>query len=286
MTRTFPLVFVFLWASAFIASKIIVQDATPFAALTFRFVIVAAIFALITLVRSEFKQLTPRSVGEALSTGVLFHGFYLGGVFYSIAAGLPAGISALIVSMQPILTTALAGPLLGEVVTRRQWLGILLGFVGTALVLGLDVGTALPWTGVIAAVVALVAVTAGTLWQKTLSGKLPLSTNNTFQAVGAALFHCGIMFLIEDYALELTPSFIWAMGWLIVGVSFGAFTILMILIRTGSASKTAALFFLVPPVSVVLGWLMLDEVMTLIDVVGLVIASFGVYVATRTTAAS
>ena len=135
------------------------------------------------------------------------------------------------------------------------------------------------FASVIAAVVALVAVTAGTLWQKTLSGKLPLSTNNTFQAVGAALFHCGIMFLIEDYALELTPSFIWAMGWLIVGVSFGAFTILMILIRTGSASKTAA-------VSVVLGWLMLDEVMTLIDVVGLVIASFGVYVATRTTAAS
>jgi len=277
---------VFLWASAFITSKIIVQDATPFASLTFRFVIVASIFALITLARREFKYLTPRSVSEALATGVLFHGFYLGGVFYSVSVGLPAGISALIVSMQPVLTTALAGPLLGEVVLKRQWLGMLLGFVGTALVLGLDVGAELPWAGVSAALVALLAVTAGTLWQKKLSGKLPLSINNTFQALSAAAFHCGVMLLVEDYFIELTPSFIWAMSWQIVAVSFGAFTILMILIRTGSASKTAALFFLVPPVSVVLGWLMLDEVMTMTDVVGLMIASFGVFIATRTASAS
>ncbi len=284
MTKSFPLVFVFLWASAFISGKIIVADAAPFAALACRFVIVTGCFALLTLVRHEFKGLTPRSVGEAMATGVLFHGFYLGGVFYAYSQGLPAGVSALIVSMQPVLTAALAGPLLGERVGKQMWFGVFLGFAGTLMVLGLDVGGDLPWMGIIAALVSLVAVTGGTLWQKKLSGKLPLATNNTFQAFSAALFHGGAMVLMGNPFINFTANFVWAMAWQIVAVSFGAFTILMILIRSGTASKTAALFFLVPPVSAVLGWWMLDEVLTQMDVLGLVIASFGVYIGTRPAA--
>ncbi|MEC7208994.1 MAG: DMT family transporter, partial [Pseudomonadota bacterium] len=123
--------------------------------------------------------------------------------------------------------------------------------------------------------------TAGTLWQKRLSGRLPLSVSNMYQAVAACLFHLLVMLAIEDPFLTFTPSFIMAMGWQILAVSFGAFTILMYLIKMGSASQTATLFFLVPPVSAVMGWLFVNEHLTATDITGLIIATVGVYVATR-----
>jgi drug/metabolite transporter (DMT)-like permease len=222
-----------------------------------------------------------KNLFESLLSGVLFHGFYLGGVFYSISIGMPTGIAALIVTLQPILTNALSGPILGEKVTTKQWVGVLLGFIGTTLVLGLDVGSDIPLLGLVATIVALISITTSTIWQKKLSNSLPLSVSNFYQAVGGCLFHIFIvLFFVEPY-INFTKTFIIAMSHQIFLVSFGAFTILMFLIKKNSASKTVSIFFLIPATSALMAWLFLDESLNNFDILGFLITSIGVYIATR-----
>ncbi|MEJ6588016.1 MAG: DMT family transporter [Pelagibacterales bacterium] len=281
MTRFFPIVFIILWSSAFITSKPITVDASPFAALCFRFTFVTIGFALFSIITNQKLFTDFNKILKAMSSGILFHGLYLGGVFYSISKGFPVGITALIVCLQPILTAILAGPLLNEVVTWRQWIGIILGFLGTLIVLGFDGGKELPVVGIVASFIALAAVTAGTLWQKTLSEDLPLSVSNTYQAFSASCFHLIVALALGDWFINLTLGFVLSMGWQILAVSFGAFTILMYLIKNDSASKTATLFFLVPPVSVLMAWIFINENITIADFIGLLIATLGVYIATR-----
>lgn len=280
-TRALALSFILLWSSAFITSKIIVADATPFAALCFRFALVVVGYAAVACWLGERLRVAWREAVKAMAIGALFHGFYLGGVFYSVAQGMPAGLTALIVTLQPILTALFAQVLLGETVTRRQWVGIVLGFAGAAVVLGVDLSGDLPLGAYAAAVAALLAITAGTLWQKRVSHNLPLVVNNMYQALSAMLFHLIAAASLETVMINFTPSFIAAMGWQIIAVSFGAFTILTYLIKHGSASKTAALFFLVPGISAVMAWVFVDETLSLTGVAGLLLSSLGVYIATR-----
>ena len=218
---------------------------------------------------------------EFFFSGVLFHGFYLGGVFYSISIGMPTGIAALIVTLQPILTNALSGPILNEKVSTKQWVGVLLGFVGAALVLGFDIGSKIPAAGLVATIIALLAITFSTLWQKKLSNNLPLSVSNTYQALGGCMFHLSIILLFVDPYIDFTQTFIIAMSHQIFLVSFGAFTILMYLIKNNSASKTVSIFFLIPATSAFMAWLFLNENLTNFDLIGFLITSIGVYIATR-----
>ena len=281
MLKFFPLIFVFLWSSAFITGKVIVEDSSPIAALCFRFAIVTFGFFLYSLITKQKIFHPIAETSKAMATGILFHGIYLGGCWFAFSKGMPAGIVALIVTLQPILTSLLAGPLLGERVTWRQWIGIVLGFGGTLLVLGIDVLEAFPMIALTASCVALLAITAGTLWQKKLSMEMPLSVNNIYQSFSASIFLLILSFSLESPFINFTTSFVLAMAWQIIAVSFGAFTILMFLIKKGSASKTSALFFLIPPVSAVMGWLFVEETLTTYDLIGLCIATFGVYIATR-----
>ena len=281
MLKFFPLIFVFLWSSAFITGKVIVEDSSPIAALCFRFAIVTFGFFLYSLIAKQKIFHPIAETSKAMATGILFHGIYLGGCWFSLSKGMPAGIVALIVTLQPILTSLLAGPLLGERVTWRQWIGIFLGFGGTLLVLGIDALEVFPMIALIASCVALLAITAGTLWQKKLSMDMPLSVNNIYQSFSASIFLLILSFSLESPFINFTTSFVLAMAWQIIAVSFGAFTILMFLIKKGSASKTSALFFLIPPVSAVMGWLFVEETLTTYDLIGLCIATLGVYIATR-----
>jgi drug/metabolite transporter (DMT)-like permease len=153
--------------------------------------------------------------------------------------------------------------------------------MGTLLVISLDIGDTIPITGLIASLIGLIAITSGTLLQRKIGGNIPLATSNLYQAFSAFIFLIIITFLFEKSFINFSTSFILSMSWQIIFVSFGAFTILQFLINTGTASKTATLFFLVPPVSVVMAWLFLNEKMTIIDVIGLIIATLGVYIATR-----
>ena len=194
---------------------------------------------------------------------------------------MPTAIAALIVTLQPILTNALSGPILGEKVTYKQWLGVILGFIGAALVLGFDIGSNIPFVGLVATLIALFAITTSTIWQKKLSNNLPLSVSNMYQAIGGCCFHLIIIILFANPEINFSKTFIIAMSHQIFLVSFGAFTILMFLIKHNSASKTVSIFFLIPPTSATMAWLFLGEILTLIDLVGFLITSIGVFIATR-----
>jgi len=155
MVKIFPFIFIVLWSSAFVTTKPIIDNSDPFAALAFRFFVVAFGFYIYSIYIKQKILTNSRNLLQSLFSGVLFHGVYLGGVFYSVSIGMPTGIAALIVTLQPILTNALAGKFLGEKVTFKQWIGVILGFIGAALVLGFDIGSSLPIFGVIASFVAL-----------------------------------------------------------------------------------------------------------------------------------
>jgi drug/metabolite transporter (DMT)-like permease len=159
--------------------------------------------------------------------------------------------------------------------------GVLLGFVGAALVLGFDIGSKIPTAGLVSTIIALVAITFSTLWQKKLSNNLPLSVSNTYQALGGCVFHLLIIFLFVDPYIDFTQTFLIAMSHQIILVSFGAFTILMYLIKNNSASKTVSIFFLIPATSAFMAWLFLNENLTNLDLIGFLITSIGVYIATR-----
>ena len=281
MVRIFPFIFILLWSSAFITTKPIIDNSDPFSALAFRFFIVAIGFYLFSIYKKHSVVVPKKNLVESVASGVLFHGFYLGGVFYSISIGMPTGIAALMVTLQPVLTNALSGPMLGEKVSSKQWIGVLLGFAGATLVLGLDIGSEIPITGLIATIIALIAITSSTIWQKKLSNNLPLSVSNTYQALGGCVFHLLIMILFVDPYIDFTQTFIIAMSHQIFLVSFGAFTILMYLIKNNSASKTVSVFFLIPATSAFMAWLFLNESLTNLDLIGFLITSIGVYIATR-----
>ena len=281
MIRIYPFIFILLWSSAFITTKPIIDNSDPFTALAFRFFFVAVGFYLFSIYSKQSINISNKNLIESLFSGVLFHGLYLGGVFYSISIGMPTGIAALIVTLQPILTNALSGPILNEKVSIKQWIGVLLGFLGASLVLGLDVGNNIPLLGLIATIVALISITISTIWQKKLSNNLPLPVNNFYQAVGGCLFHILIiLFFIEPY-IDFNKTFVIAMSHQIFLVSFGAFTILMFLIKKNSASKTVSIFFLIPATSAFMAWLFLNENLTHLDLVGFFITTVGVYIATR-----
>ena len=281
MIKVFPFIFILLWSSAFITTKPIIDNSDPFSALAFRFALVALGFFLFSIYSKKKIIIDRKNFFQSFFSGVLFHGVYLGGVFFSISKGMPTGIAALIVTLQPILTNALSGPILNEKVSLKQWIGVLLGFSGAVMVLGFDIGSEIPTIGLIATIVALIAITTSTIWQKKLSNNLPLSVSNMNQALGGFIFHIIIIILFAEPYINFSTTFIIAMSHQIFLVSFGAFTILMFLIKKNSASKTVSIFFLIPPTSAFMAWLFLNESLSNLDVLGFLIATIGVYIATR-----
>ena len=282
MPKFFPLIFVLLWSSAFITTLPIVLNSDPFSALAFRFFFVALCFFVFCIYKKLLLKVSINNLINSFSTGILFHGFYLGGVFYAIFIGLPTGIVALIVTLQPILTNIFAGYMLKEKISFNQWIGVLMGFVGAVLVIGFDAGKSLPLEGIVSALIALLAITISTIWQKRISNNIPLAVNNMYQAIGAVLFHLTIViFIFKEPFIKINIQFLLAMSHQIFLVSLGAVSILMFLIKKNSASKTVSVFFLIPATSAIMAWLFLNETLTNIDVIGFLIASVGVYIATR-----
>ena len=281
MIKVFPIIFILLWSSAFITTKPIINYSDPFAALAFRFLFVALGFLIFAIYTKQKILISQKNFLESFFSGILFHGLYLGGVFFSISKGMPTGITALIVTLQPILTNIFANPILNEKVSVKQWIGVFLGFIGAALVLGFDIGDSLPTIGVISSFVALFAITISTLWQKKLSNNLPLSVSNMYQALGGFFFHLIIISFFTKPYIFFSKTFLIAMSHQIFLVSFGAFTILMFLIKNNSASKTVSVFFLIPPVSAVMAYFFVNDTLTTLDIFGFIVATIGVFIATR-----
>ena len=277
---TLKITFIFLWASAFVAAKFGLNDAGPFSMLAVRFTIVTCIFAaLVFLFNSKWPKIN--EIPYIALVGILLHGFYLGGVFFSIKQGTSAGISSLIVSLHPILTCVLAIFLIKEQMKFDKWLGIFLGFFGVILVVWPRLGSELPLVGFVSCVVALIAISFGTIIQKKYLEKMDILGGNTIQAVFAAVFFSILLLIVEPFKFHLTRDLFISMTWLILLVSLGAISILMVLIRRGEMSSTASLFFLAPPVSAILGYIVFKEELNALGVIGFVITCTGVWIVNR-----
>ncbi len=290
-----PVIFIILWSSAFVAGKAGVQYSTPFAFLAARFIIVALIFSLVALGLSVWKKwhskpvdlsdMSKADMPEPLVltaiVGLLLHGFYLGSTFLAMSLGLGAALAALVASMQPLLTTALAVILFGEKPRPVQWFGIFLGFSGVVVVLSPSIGLTAPPVAVMICVVGLCAITFGTLLQKRIGGRIPLLKSNIIQASAASLFFGILISTVETPQIDWTPAFIFALGWQVLAVSTGAYVILMVLIKRDSVAATTSLMFLVPPVTAVIAFMLFKEPLTPLTITGFLMASAGVFLVTR-----
>ena len=272
--------FIFLWASAFVAAKLGLGDASPFSMLSVRFTIVTLIFSIIVII---LKRLWPPKdqIFHLAIVGILLHGFYLGGVFFSITKGISAGISSLIVSVHPILTCLLAMLIIKEIISLEKWIGIFLGMLGVFIVIWPKLGGDIPLVGFLSCCIAVVGISLGTIIQKKYLDQMDILSGNTVQAGFASIFFISLLLFIEPFEFNLTQNLLISMSWLILLVSIGAISMLMFLIRRGKMSSTASLFFLVPPVSAILGYLVFNERLGYLGLIGFFITCAGVWLVNR-----
>ncbi len=280
-----PGLFVILWASGFIGAKLGLPYAEP---LTFLFLRMFGAVLLLGAITFYARPKWPKRTGilDSCAIGVFMHALYLGGVYISIANGLPAGLSALIVGLQPLLTSTIANRLLGERVVARQWGGLLIGIVGVYLVVQdkatTGAATSLAW---LASLVALLSITFGTIYQKRFGSGIDWRPGMLIQ-YGAAgiLFALGAM-AFETRIVHWTPEFLFALCWLVILLSFGAIWLLYFLISRAAATRVVSLFYLTPPVTALMAWALFNERLAVGALVGMVFCAFGVFLVNWQTAA-
>ena len=268
-----PGIFVLLWSTGFVGARMGIPYAEPFIFLLHRFVILAFLLSAAGLIWRAPWPKSWRQVGHLAVIGLLIHGSYLGGVFWAISNGVSAAIAALIVSLQPLLTAVVARPYLGELVSTRQWVGLMLGFAGVALVIGDDIDlVGSSGLGIIVCFVALLGITFGTLYQKRHGSNMDLRTGSAIQFSAAAVAVGGLTLYLGERPIEWTGEFIFALTWLIVVLSIGAISLLYLLIRQGAASEVASLFYLVPPVVAIEAYFLFGETLSFFDITGMTVA--------------
>ncbi len=285
LIRAAPLAFAVLWSSGFIVARFAAPDADPFTFLTVRFAVTIVVLGLIVVASRAPWPASAGAAGHSMVVGVLLHGGYLAGVWWAVAHGLPAGISALITAAQPLLTAVLAAPLLGERVTRRQRLGIGLGFVGIVLVLaprlaGIDVA-ALAALPVLANFGATVSVTLGTFYQKRLVAGADLRTGTLLQFVGALTVVTPLALATETLRFDPTPTLLAALAWSVLAISLAAIALLLLLLRHGEIARVAALIYLVPPLTALEAFILFGERLSAVQIAGVALTATGVWLATR-----
>lgn len=286
MKRFVPALFVLLWATGFVGAGYAMPWAEPFGFLAVRFAVAFLLLAAAALWLSA-PWPEPRQTLNAMVAGALLHGIYLAGVFWSVDQGLPTGFAAVIVGLQPLITTLLAARLLGERPAARLWLGLALGFAGVVMVVAPrleGIGTGVDAATLLACFLGVVAISAGTVWQKRFIASQNLLTGTCCQYAGAALVTGLAAFAFETGAFTLTGELVFALLWLVLVLSIGAVFLLMLMIREGEVSKVASLFYLVPAVTAVIAWALFDETLTPVQVAGMALAAAGVAVATRPAA--
>jgi drug/metabolite transporter (DMT)-like permease len=272
-----PALFVVLWASGFIGAKYGLAYAEP---LTFLSLRMAALVLLLGAVILVTRPKWPDRAGivRSVLTGLMVHGLYLGGVFVSIENGLSAGLIALIVSLQPVVTSTIANRWLGERVVPRQWCGLVLGLLGVYLIVRENVAAGetkpLAW---LAAAVALFGISVGTLYQKRFGGGIDMRTGMWVQYASAGLLFAIAATLFENRTVAWTPQFLFALSWLVFVLSFGAIWLLYFLIRRAAATRVASLFYLTPPVTALMAWLLFDERLPPLSLLGMAICVVGVF---------
>ena len=304
LTNLIPLIFVWLWSTGFVGAKYGLPYIEPFFMLFVRFVCVIVLFLLIIEIGRHPRATWRQAIGQML-VGLMLHGLYLGGVFYAIKQGIPAGISAVIVGLQPILLSVLERVFLRQpgrahaynsAHYRSQYIGLIAGFIGVTLVVtgnGLTssgiAGLGLPdmsIIGLIANVIALFGIAIGTVIQKRIGGDVPLLSGSLYQYLGAMLLMLALTFTLETQAV--TPAFelVMAMLWLVFGLSLLAVVLLMYMIREGEVVKVTSYFYLVPPVTLIQTWLLFDERLSAVALAGCALTVYAVFKVVRAPNAS
>lgn len=277
-----PALFVMLWSTGFIFSRLGLPYAPPFTFLAARFAIAASILLAIAVWTGAPWPATWREGGHIAVAGLLLNGVYLTGVFHAIDSGVSTGVVALIAGLQPIVTASVVGPLLGERVNRRQWLGLMLGFAGIALVvyerLGAHAGSP---KGFALAFLCLAGITAGTLYQKRFCSGSDLRSGTAIQFAATALAVTAGALAFETPHIVWSGQFVAALSWLVLVLSVGTFNLLVVLIRRGAAARVTSLFYLVPPLTALLGWAIYDETLGPAALAGMAVAVCGVALVNR-----
>ena len=279
-----PLLFVVLWSTGFIGAKLGLPDCEPLTLLSLRYGAVLVLMGAVALATRAPWPATPAQWGHIGVSGLLIHAVYLGGVFTAIRLGLPAGVTALVVGLQPVLTALGAGLFLRERVRMTQWAGLALGLAGVVLVVAHKVagsGGPAAATLLVPAVIALIGITAGTLYQKRFCPRFDLRTGSVVQFLPCLVATAFVAWRTEAMVVHWTPAFVFALGWLVLVLSLGAVSLLNVLIRSGSAVNVASLFYLTPPVTALIAWAMFGETLTGLALVGMGVTVFGVWLARK-----
>jgi drug/metabolite transporter (DMT)-like permease len=279
--RVLPWLFVLLWSTGFIGARLGLPHAEPLSFLLIRYL---AVIVFMTAVSIASGAPWPTSASAWFHIGVAglcVHGVYLGGVFTAISKGLPAGVASLVVGVQPLLTALGAGWLLGETVIWRQWMGLFLGFLGVGFVVFDKLGSSFGVDALVPAIIALLGITAGTLYQKRFCPSFDWRTGSVAQFLPTALATGVCVALTEHFQVSWTGEFFFALSWLVLVLSVGAISLLNWLIRQGDAVNVASLFYLVPPSTALIAWLLFGESFSGIAIFGMALAIWGVYLSRK-----
>jgi len=280
--RAAPAIFVLLWSTGFIGTKYVLHNAEPLTYLAIRMALVVGLMAVIVAIARPPWPNWP-GVGHSVVAGILVHGFYLGGTAIAIAHSIPAGLSALIPGLQPILTSTLANRWLGERVTPLQWTGLLLGLAGVVLILhDRPISGEAGW-GWLASGMSLVSITLGTLYQRRYCGGIDWRAGNLVQYIAVTIFFAAGAALFESNVVHWTREFVLSLAWLVVVLSIGSIGLLYWLIRRSAATAVASLFYLVPAVTAVMAYVLFNERLDIIAIVGMVACAAAVFLVNRRT---
>jgi drug/metabolite transporter (DMT)-like permease len=278
--RAAPAIFVVLWSTGFVATKYVLRDAEPLTYLAIRMAVVVVLMAIIVAVaRPTWPDRS--GIAHSVVAGILVHGFYLGGTSIAISHSVPAGLSALIPGLQPILTSTLANRWLGERVTPLQWTGLLLGLAGVVLILhGRPMSGEAGW-GWLASGVSLISITLGTLYQRRYCGKIDWRAGNLVQYIAVLIFFAAAAGMFENRVVHWTSEFVLAVVWQAVVLSIGSIGLLYWLIRHSAATSVASLFYLVPAVTAAMAYVLFGEWLDGIAIAGMVACAAAVFLVNR-----
>ena len=281
LERFAPALFVLLWSTGFVGAKYGLPYADPFIFLSVRILIAAILlFALARLLKMPVG-IGRQAVARSGLIGFFLHACYLGGVFYSIAQGLPAGVAAVVTSLQPVLVSVFAVKVLGEQLRRTQIVGLLTGLVGVVLVLGPSIDAQIPTPAIIAILIALMGSTTATLLQKKLGADIPLISGTAYQYLFSGCVLGLIALATQETSITWNLRFTLAFVWLIVILSVGAILLLLWLLNTGSAAKVSSLFYLVPPATAIEAFFLFGEKVNTQGFLGIGITALGVWLVMR-----
>ena len=286
LERYAPALFVFLWSTGFVGAKYIVPYAEPFTFLAIRYFLAALILFAIAYAFKQPLKLNKEQFKASFAVGILLHVIYIGGVFYAVSLGVSAGISAVIVSIQPVLVSLLAVPLLGERLRWIQVVGLFLGVVGIALLLlpkvfqG-DYTASTSVIGIVICVIALLGTSGGYLVQKKLGSDIPYLSGTGAQYAISAIAFAILSVATEDQIIQWVPEFFFGLAWIVFMLSIASIVLLYGMLRTGSASKVSSLYYLVPPVAAIQAYFLFDEVIGLVGIIGMAFAGLGVVLVMR-----